>query len=39
MRGFYVHINEFKIGYQPINILLKNETGNLLANSHSILNR
>jgi hypothetical protein len=32
-------INEFKRGYQPRNNLVKDENGDLLADSHSILNR
>jgi hypothetical protein len=32
-------INEFKRGYQPRNILVKDENGDLLADSHNILNR
>jgi hypothetical protein len=35
----YRGINEFKKGYQPRTNLLKNENGDLLADSHSILNR
>jgi hypothetical protein len=32
-------INEFTMGYQSISNLLKNENGDLLADSHNILNR
>jgi hypothetical protein len=32
-------INEFKRGYQPINNLVKDVNGDLLEDSHSILNR
>jgi hypothetical protein len=32
-------INEFKRGYQPRNNLVKDENGDLLADSHNILNR
>jgi hypothetical protein len=32
-------INEFKRGYQPRNNIVKNENGDLLANSNNILNR
>jgi hypothetical protein len=32
-------INGFKRGYQPKNNLLKDENGDLLADSHNILNR
>jgi hypothetical protein len=31
-------INEFKKGYQPINNLVKDENGDLLADSHNTLN-
>jgi hypothetical protein len=34
-RGIY----EFKMGYQPRTNLVKDENGDLLADSHSILNR
>jgi hypothetical protein len=30
-------MNEFKRGYQPRNNLVKDENGDLLANSHNIL--
>jgi hypothetical protein len=39
IRGLYRGINEFKRGYQPRNNLLKDENGDLLADSHNILNR
>jgi hypothetical protein len=32
-------INEFKRGYRPRNNVVKDENGDLLADSHSILNR
>jgi hypothetical protein len=32
-------INDFKRGYQPRRNILKNENGDLLADSHNILNR
>jgi hypothetical protein len=35
----YKGINEFKMGCQPRNNLLKDENGDLLADSHNILNR
>jgi hypothetical protein len=39
IRDLYRGINEFKRGYQPRNNLVKDENGDLLAVSHSILNR
>jgi hypothetical protein len=39
IRDIYRGINNFKKGYQPRNNLVKNENGDLLADSHSILNR
>jgi hypothetical protein len=39
IRYLYKGINEFKRGYQPRSILVKNESGDLLAESHNILNR
>jgi hypothetical protein len=39
MRDLYRGINEFKRGYQPRNNLVKDENGDLLADSHSDLNR
>jgi hypothetical protein len=39
IRDLYREINEFKRGYQPRNNLVKYETGDLLADSHNILNR
>jgi hypothetical protein len=39
IRDMYKGINEFKRGYQPRNNLLKDENGDLLTDSHSILNR
>jgi hypothetical protein len=38
-RDLYRGINEFKRGYQSINNLVKDENGDLLADSHNILNR
>jgi hypothetical protein len=37
--GLYRGINEFKSGYQPRNNVKKDENGDLLADSHNILNR
>jgi hypothetical protein len=39
IRDLYRRINEFKRGYQPRNNLRKDKNGDLLADSHSILNR
>jgi hypothetical protein len=39
IRDLYSGINEYKRGYQPRNNLLKYENGDLLADSHNILNR
>jgi hypothetical protein len=39
IRDLYRGINEFKRGYQPRNNLIKDENGDLLADSHNILNR
>jgi hypothetical protein len=39
IRDLYREINEFKRGYQPRNNLVKDENGDLLADSHNILNR
>jgi hypothetical protein len=38
-RDLYKGINKFKRGYQPGNNLMKDENGDLLADSHNILNR
>jgi hypothetical protein len=38
-RKLYRGINEFKKGYQPRTNLVKDENGDLFAESHSILNR
>jgi hypothetical protein len=38
IRDLYRRINGFKRGYQPINNLVKDEDGDLLADSHCILN-
>jgi hypothetical protein len=39
IRDLYSGINEFKRNYRPRNILVKDENGDLLADSHNILNR
>jgi hypothetical protein len=39
IREVYSGINEYKKGYQPRNNLVKDENGDLLADSHNILNR
>jgi hypothetical protein len=39
IRDLYRGINEFKRGYQPRNNLVKDEKGDLLADSHNVLNR
>jgi hypothetical protein len=39
IRDLYRGINGFKRGYQPRNNLVKDENGDLLADSHSILKR
>jgi hypothetical protein len=39
MRDLYRGINELKRGYQLRNNLVKDENGDLLADSHGILNR
>jgi hypothetical protein len=39
IRDLYRGINEFRRGYQPRNNLVKDENGDLLADSHNILNR
>jgi hypothetical protein len=39
IRDLYRGINEFKRGYQLRNNLVKDENGDLLADSHNILNR
>jgi hypothetical protein len=39
IRNLYREINEFKRGYQPRSNLMKEEKGDLLADSHNILNR
>jgi hypothetical protein len=38
IRDLYRGINEFKMGYQPITNLVKNEKGDLLVDHHKILN-
>jgi hypothetical protein len=39
IRDLYSGINKFKRGYQPRNNFVKDENGDLLTDSHSILNR
>jgi hypothetical protein len=39
IRDLYRGINEFRKGYQPKTNMVKDENGDLLADSHSILNR
>jgi hypothetical protein len=39
IRDLYRRIKEFKTGCQPRNNLVKHENGDLLADSHNILNR
>ncbi|PNF31288.1 hypothetical protein B7P43_G12666, partial [Cryptotermes secundus] len=39
IRDLYRGINDFKRGYQPSSNLVKDENGDLLADSHNILNR
>jgi hypothetical protein len=39
IRNLYKGINEFKRDYQPRNNLVKDENGDLLSDSHNILNR
>jgi hypothetical protein len=39
IRDLYREINEFKKGYQPRNILVKDENGDLIVDSHNILER
>jgi hypothetical protein len=39
IKDLYKEINEFKSGYQPRNNIVKYENGDLLADSHIILNR
>jgi hypothetical protein len=39
IRDLYRGINKFKRGYQPRNNVVKDENGDLLADSHNILNR
>jgi hypothetical protein len=39
IRGLSRGINEFKKGYQPRSNFVKDEKGDLLADSHNILNR
>ena len=39
IRGLYKDISDFKKGYQPRTNIVKEETGNLVTDSHSILGR
>jgi hypothetical protein len=39
IRHLYRGINEFNSGYQPRHNLVKDDNGDLLADSHNILNR
>ena len=39
IRDLYRGINDFNKGYQPRNIVVKDEKGDLVANSHSIMTR
>jgi hypothetical protein len=39
LRALYRGRNDFKRGYQPSSNLVKDENGDLLADSHNILNR
>jgi hypothetical protein len=39
LSNLYRGINDFKRGYQPRSNLVKDENGDLLADSHNILNR
>ena len=39
VRDFYRDISDFKKGYQPRTIIVKNEKGELVADTHSILAR
>jgi hypothetical protein len=39
IRNLYRGINEFKRGYQSRSNLVKDENGDLLADSHNIVNR
>jgi hypothetical protein len=39
IRDLYIGINEFKRGYQPRSIFVKDENSDLLADSNTILNR
>jgi hypothetical protein len=39
IRDLYRGINDSKWGYQPSSILVNDENGGLLADSHNILNR
>jgi hypothetical protein len=39
VRDLYRGMNEFKRGYQPRSYLVMGENGDLLSDSHSILNR
>jgi hypothetical protein len=37
--NLYIGIHKYKRGYQPRSILVKDENGDVLADSHNILNR
>ena len=39
IRDLYRGISDFKVGYQPRTYIVKNEKGDLVADSHSILAR
>ena len=39
IRDLYRGINDFKKGYQPRTIIVKDEKGDLVADSHSIMSR
>jgi hypothetical protein len=39
LRDLYEGINKFKRGYQPRNNFMKDENGDLIADSQNILNR
>ena len=39
IRDFYRRINDFKKGYQPRTFIVKDEKGDLVADSHSIMTR
>jgi hypothetical protein len=39
IRDLYMGINDFKKGYQPRNCIVKDEKGDLVADSHGIMTR